>query len=190
MIREGLDDPQLDELLPADAVTKLREDVEMARGLCPDFDLQAYRDGTLTLVYFGSAINNFGVRELLDGIGEYAPPPRPQPTAAREVAPDEEKVSGFVFKVQANMDAKHRDRIAFVRICSGKFRRGMKLKHVRSGKMITAHNPLLFLAQERELAEEAWAGDIGISTTEASGLAMHLRKAKSSCADITGSHPN
>ena len=157
---EGLDDPQLDELLPADAVTKLREDVEMARGLCPNFDLQAYRDGTLTLVYFGSAINNFGVRELLDGIGEYAPPPRPQPTAAREVAPDEEKVSGFVFKVQANMDAKHRDRIAFVRICSGKFRRGMKLKHVRSGKMITAHNPLLFLAQERELAEEAWAGDI------------------------------
>ena len=157
---EGLDDPKLDELLPADAVAKLREEVEMARGLCPDFDLDAYREGTLTPVYFGSAINNFGVRELLDGIGTYAPSPRPQPTAAREIAPDEEKVSGFVFKVQANMDAKHRDRIAFVRLCSGKFRRGMKLKHVRSGKMLTAHNPLLFLAQDRELAEEAWAGDI------------------------------
>ena len=88
---EGLDDPKLDELLPADAVAKLREEVEMARGLCPDFDLDAYREGTfLTPVYFGSAINNFGVRELLDGIGTYAPSPRPQPTAAREIAPDEE----------------------------------------------------------------------------------------------------
>ena len=88
----------------------------MVRGLCPDFDLQAYRDGTLTTVYFGSAINNFGVRELLDGISTFAPPPRPQPTMARENAPDEEKVCGFVIKVQANMDAKHRDRIAFVRL--------------------------------------------------------------------------
>ena len=157
---EGLDDPKLDELLPADAIAKLREDVEMVRGLCPEFDLDAYREGTLTPVYFGSAINNFGVRELLDGIGAYAPPPRPQPTAGREIMPEEDKVSGFVFKVQANMDAKHRDRIAFVRLCSGKFRRGMKLKHIRSGKTMTAHNPLLFLAQDRELAEEAWAGDI------------------------------
>lgn len=157
---EGLDDPKLDELLPADAIAKLREDVEMVRGLCPEFDIDAYREGTLTPVYFGSAINNFGVRELLDGIGAYAPPPRPQPTAGREIMPEEDKVSGFVFKVQANMDAKHRDRIAFVRLCSGKFRRGMKLKHIRSGKTMTAHNPLLFLAQDRELAEEAWAGDI------------------------------
>ncbi|MEL0113140.1 MAG: peptide chain release factor 3 [Rickettsiales bacterium] len=157
---EGLDDPKLDELLPADAIAKLREEVEMVRGLCPPFDLAAYRDGTLTPIYFGSAINNFGVRELLDGIGAFAPSPRPQATATREIEPKEDKVTGFVFKVQANMDAKHRDRIAFVRLCSGKFRRGMKLKHIRSGKMITAHNPLLFLAQDRELAEEAWAGDI------------------------------
>ena len=89
-----------------------------------------------------------------------APPPRPQKAEERTVDPEEDKVSGFVFKVQANMDTKHRDRIAFVRLCSGRFQRGMKLKHVRSGKILTAHNPLLFLAQDRELAEEAWAGDI------------------------------
>ncbi|PPR62619.1 MAG: Peptide chain release factor 3 [Alphaproteobacteria bacterium MarineAlpha4_Bin2] len=157
---EGLDDPKLDELLPAEAIKKLREEVEMASGLCQQFDLDKYREGSMTPVYFGSAINNFGVHELLDGIGAHAPSPQPQPTASRQIAPEEDKVSGFVFKVQANMDTKHRDRIAFVRLCSGKFQRGMKLKHVRSGKMLTAHNPLLFLAQDRELAEEAWAGDI------------------------------
>ena len=157
---QGLDDPKLDTLLPAHALKKLREDVEMARGLCPEFDIDAYREGTLTPVFFGSALNNFGVRELLQGIGAFAPSPRPQSTAERKILPTEQKVSGFVFKVQANMDAKHRDRIAFVRLCSGRFRRGMKLKHVRSGKQITAHNPLLFLARDRELAEEAWAGDI------------------------------
>jgi len=157
---EGLDDPKLDELLPDYAVKKLREDVEMARGLCPEFDLQSYLEGHMTPVFFGSAINNFGVHELIQGLGTHAPSPRPQPTAARMIEPSEDKVSGFVFKVQANMDAKHRDRIAFVRLCSGRFRRGMKLKHVRTGKMLNAHNPLLFLAQDRELAEEAWAGDI------------------------------
>jgi peptide chain release factor 3 len=157
---KGLDDPQLDELLPASAVKKLREDVEMVRGLCKPFDRQAYLEGHMTPVYFGSALNNFGVRELLEGLSEIAPPPRPQPTAERVVHPHEAKVSGFVFKIQANMDPKHRDRIAFVRLSSGHFTRGAKLLHVRSGKTLTIHNPQIFMAQDRETAEEAWPGDI------------------------------
>lgn len=157
---EGLDDPKLDQLLPDYAVAKLREEVEMVRGLCPPFDLQAYRDGHLTPVFFGSALNNFGVRELLKELGKDAPSPRKQPALGRDVDPEETKVSGFVFKIQANMDPKHRDRIAFVKICSGRFRRGMKMLHVRTGKTLNIHNPVLFLAQDRELAEEAYAGDI------------------------------
>ena len=156
----GLDDPKLDELLGAEYATKLREDVEMVRGLCPAFDADAYRAGHLTPVYFGSAINNFGIRELLLGLAEYAPSPRPQKADRRMVEPNETKVTGFVFKVQANMDPNHRDRIAFVRICSGHFRRGMKLLHVRSEKPIAVNNAVLFLARDRELAEDAYAGDI------------------------------
>ncbi|MBL6933091.1 MAG: peptide chain release factor 3 [Rhodospirillales bacterium] len=157
---DGLDDPKLETLLPAAALATLREEVEMARGLCKPYDEKAYLEGHLTPVYFGSAINNFGVRELLHGVSQMAPPPRAQPTAQREVQPTENKVTGFVFKIQANMDPKHRDRIAFVRVCSGHFKRGMKLKHTRSGKIMNVHNPVLFLAQDRELAEEAWPGDI------------------------------
>jgi peptide chain release factor 3 len=157
---EGIEDTKLDALLPDYAAAKLREDVEMARGLCPAFDLDSYREGHLTPVYFGSAINNFGVRELIQGLQELAPPPRPYVASTRSVDPAEDKVSGFVFKIQANMDPKHRDRIAFMRLCSGHFRRTMKLKHVRTGKMLTLSNPMLFLAQDRERAEEAWAGDI------------------------------
>lgn len=156
----GLDDPKLDELLPAHAVAKLRDDVEMARGLCPEFDLDAYREGLMTPVFFGSAVNNFGVRELLEGLAKFAPSPLPQPTTTRTVDPNEKKVTGVIFKIQANMDPKHRDRIAFMRLNSGHFKRGMKLKHVRSGKMINLHNPLMFLAQDREVAQEAVAGDI------------------------------
>jgi len=156
----GIDDPKLDHLLPDYAVTKLREETEMARGLCPAFNLEAYLDGHLTPVFFGSALNNFGVRELLDGLVINAPAPRPQSALERVVTPSEIKMSGFVFKIQANMDPKHRDRIAFVRICSGRYRRGMKMYHVRSGKTLSVHNAQLFLASNRELAEEAWAGDI------------------------------
>jgi peptide chain release factor 3 len=156
----GLDDPKLDELLPESAVAQLREEVQMVRELCPSFDLQAYREGNLTPVFFGSAIQNFGVRELLDGLVSWAPPPRPQPAAEREVDPLEKSLTGFVFKIQANMDPKHRDRIAFLRLCSGRFERGMKVQHTRSGKQLKLHNPVLFLARERELAEEAYAGDI------------------------------
>ncbi|MPY69290.1 MAG: peptide chain release factor 3 [Alphaproteobacteria bacterium] len=156
----GLDDPRLDALLPDYAVAELREQVEMVRGLCPAFDREAYLAGNMTPVYFGSAINNFGVGELLEGLVGHAPAPRPQPTAERPIMPGEDKVSGFVFKIQANMDPKHRDRIAFVRLASGHFRRGMKLRHVRTDKTMAMHNPVLFLARDRELAEEAWAGDI------------------------------
>ena len=101
----------------------------MAKGLCSPFDPQAYREGHLTPVYFGSALNNFGVRELLHGVGELAPAPRPQPADPRPISPEEPEVAGFVFKVQANIDPQHRDRVAFVRLCSGRFRRGMKLKN-------------------------------------------------------------
>ena len=107
----------------------------MVRGLCPPFDLEAYREGHLTPVFFGCAVNNFGVRELLDGLAELAPPPRPQPADDRaRSSPTRTKVTGFVFKIQANMDPKHRDRIAFVRLCSGHFERGMKLHHVAHGQ--------------------------------------------------------
>jgi peptide chain release factor 3 len=156
----GLGDPRLGELLPAGALAKLREDVEMLRGLCPEFSLEDYRAGLLTPVFFGSAINNFGVQDLLDGLVANAPPPRPQKASERLVDPLENKVTGFVFKIQANMDPRHRDRIAFVRLCSGRFERGMKLLHVRSGKQLNVHNALMFLARNRELVEEAFAGDV------------------------------
>lgn len=157
---QGLDDPKLDELLPAHAAAKLREDVEMVRELCPEFNLQDYLSGALTPVFFGSAINNFGVREVLQGLHKLAPTPRPQPSAERVVQAKEPKVTGFIFKIQANMDPKHRDRIAFMRICSGHFKRGMSLLQVRTGKEIKIATPVMFLAQERELTEDAYAGDI------------------------------
>lgn len=156
----GLDDPKIDELLPADLAEKLREDVDMIRGVFPEFDAGSYLKGGMTPVFFGSAVNNFGVRELLGGLAQFAPHPRLQSTQSRDIKPDEKKVTAFVFKIQANMDPKHRDRIAFTRICSGRFRKGMKLKHIRSGKMLTIHSPQLFLAQDREVAEEAYPGDI------------------------------
>ncbi len=156
----GLDAPKLAALLPESAVKRLREEVEMARALCKPFDLQSYREGHLTPVFFGSALNNFGVRELIRGIHDYAPPPRPQKAKQRLVEPTEPAVSAFVFKIQANMDPKHRDRVAFIRMCSGHFRRGMKLLHVHSGNEMPIHNPMFFLAQDREFADEAVAGDI------------------------------
>ncbi len=156
----GLDDPKLAENVPPELLEKFLEEVEMARELLPPLDPQALRDGTLTPIWFGSAINSFGVKELMDGIGQYGPEPQIQPAEPRQVSPDEKKVTGFVFKVQANMDPKHRDRVAFVRMVSGHFKRGMKLTHVRSKKPMAISNPVLFLASDRELAEEAWAGDI------------------------------
>ncbi len=157
---EGLDDPKLADHVPAHLLEKLQEDLEMARELLPPFDVQEFLDGSLTPIWFGSAINSFGVRELMDGIGAFGPVPQPQAASPRQVGPEEKKVAGFVFKVQANMDPKHRDRVAFVRMASGHFKRGMKLTHVRTKKPMAISNPVLFLASDRELAEEAWAGDI------------------------------
>ena len=156
----GLDDPKLATLLPEAALKKLRDDVAMVRGLTKEFNLEAYRQGHMTPVFFGSALNNFGVRELLKGIGDLAPSPRPQPALPHPIAPESARVTGFVFKVQANIDPQHRDRVAFLRLCSGRFKRGMKLKHCRTGKTMSIQAPVLFLARERNLAEEAWPGDI------------------------------
>ncbi|SLN30373.1 Peptide chain release factor 3 [Aquimixticola soesokkakensis] len=156
----GLDDPKLADHIPAPMLAKLREEVEMARELMPTFDHKAVLEGTMTPIWFGSAINSFGVKELMDGIAQFGPEPQTQSASPRNIAADEKKVMGFVFKVQANMDPKHRDRVAFVRLASGHFERGMKLTHVRTKKPMAITNPVLFLASDRELAEEAWAGDI------------------------------
>ena len=157
---KGLDDPSLPETIGELATNEMREGIELARMGLPSFNLQSYREGHLTPVYFGSAVNNFGVGELLGGLTHFAPGPRPQKTSNRLIEPDEEKTTGFIFKIQANMDPKHRDRVAFMRICSGKLKRGMKLRHIRSKRDMIIHNPLLFLAQDRQLAEIAVAGDI------------------------------
>ncbi|KMW58370.1 Peptide chain release factor 3 [Candidatus Rhodobacter oscarellae] len=156
----GLDDPKIAEHVPPQLLEKLIEDLEMARELLPALDPQEVLDGTMSPIWFGSAINSFGVKELMDGIAGYGPEPQPQSAEPRQVGPEEKKVAGFVFKVQANMDPKHRDRVAFVRMASGHFKRGMKLTHVRTKKPMAISNPVLFLASDRELAEEAWAGDI------------------------------
>ena len=156
----GLDDPALAEHVPAELLKVFLEEIEMAKELLPKMDHQALLDGTMTPIWFGSAINSFGVQELMQGIADFGPEPQPQRAEPRFLAPEEVKVAGFVFKVQANMDPKHRDRVAFVRLASGHFKRGMKLTHVRSKKQMSISNPVLFLAADRELAEEAWAGDI------------------------------
>ena len=157
---KGLNDPKLAEHVPAALLEKLVEEVEMARELLPALDPQSVLEGHMTPIWFGSAINSFGVKELMEGIAAYGPEPQPQSAQPRQILPEETMVSGFVFKVQANMDPKHRDRVAFVRLASGHFKRGMKLTHVRSKKPMAITNPVLFLASDRELAEEAWAGDI------------------------------
>jgi peptide chain release factor 3 len=140
--------------------TTLGDELDLVRLGCKRFDLQAFREGHLTPVFFGSALKNFGVKDLLDALGTLAPPPRAQKADSRLVEAGENAMSAFVFKVQANMDPNHRDRIAFVRLCSGKLRRGMKVKQVRTGKLISLHAPQFFFAQDRALAEEAHAGDV------------------------------
>jgi peptide chain release factor 3 len=157
---KGLSDPKLAQHIPADLLKKLLEEIEMARELLPAFDHKSFLEGHMTPIWFGSAINSFGVKELMNGIGTYGPEPTIQKSKERAIAPEETAVTGFVFKVQANMDPKHRDRVAFVRLASGHFERGMKLNHVRSKKTMSVTNPVLFLAADRELADEAWAGDI------------------------------
>ncbi len=156
---EGLDNPALDERL-GDQAAELREEVELVRGASHAFDHRRYLEGRQTPVLFGSAINNFGVLELLDAFARYAPPPQPRLAHERVVTPQEPGFTGFVFKIQANMDPQHRDRIAFVRICSGKYGKGMKLHHVRLGKTVALANAITFQAASRQHVAEAWPGDI------------------------------
>ncbi|MCH2218854.1 MAG: peptide chain release factor 3 [Dechloromonas sp.] len=162
-IIKGLDNPRLDELIGAQA-DELRTDIELVRGASHPFDAEAYLGGKQTPVFFGSAVNNFGVQSLLDAVVELSPAPKARPALAkgeaREVAPNEGKFSGFVFKIQANMDPKHRDRIAFLRVCSGRFDRGMKVKQVATGKTLSINNAITFMARDRSTADEAWSGDI------------------------------
>lgn len=156
---EGLDNPRLDEVL-GDQAQELRDEIELVQGASHEFDLSAFLAGELTPVFFGSAINNFGVQELLEAFADYAPSPQPRPTLTRTVDAEESDLTGFVFKIQANMDPQHRDRIAFMRICSGKYTNGMKLRHVRIGRDVKISNAITFLASEREQVDEACGGDI------------------------------
>ncbi|MFC3193612.1 peptide chain release factor 3 [Marinicella sediminis] len=159
VVIKGLNSPELDEKL-GDVAAELREEIELVQGASHKFDKQAYLNGELSPVFFGSAINNFGVQPLLDSFVEHAPEPQPRATTERVVEPDETKCSGFVFKIQANMDPNHRDRVAFMRICSGVFTQGMKLKNSRTGKDIKIPNALTFLAEHRDHVEHAYPGDI------------------------------
>ena len=155
----GLDNPELDAAI-GDLAAQLRDEIELVAGAGHEFDARAYLGGELSPVFFGSALNRFGTDELMDNFVEFAPPPRPRPTQTRLVDATEEKFTGFVFKIQANMDPAHHDRIAFLRVTSGKFAKGMKVRHVRAEKTMIVHNARTFLADRREQAAEAWAGDI------------------------------
>ncbi|TKB44528.1 peptide chain release factor 3 [Thalassotalea mangrovi] len=158
-IVKGLDNPDLDAAIGSYA-DDLREELELVLGACHEFDLDEFLSGELTPVYFGTALGNFGVDHMLDGLTQWAPKPQPRQTDVREVQADEDKFSGFVFKIQANMDPKHRDRIAFMRICSGKYSKGMKMRQVRIGKDVKIADAVTFMAGDRANVEEAFAGDI------------------------------
>jgi len=156
----GPDDAFIDTLLDPDDAARWRADTDLVLGACGSFDLAAFRNGTLTPVFFGSALRNFGVRDLLNALIDNAPPPRAQKAATRMIEATEPDMTGIVFKIQANMDPNHRDRIAFMRVCSGKLTRGMKVKVARTGKTMALVAPQFFFAQDRSLAEEAYAGDV------------------------------
>ena len=156
----GPDDPRVAELLPEHERAQAIDELTLAIEGCRPFDKKAYLEGHLTPVLWGSALKDFGVRDLIDALAEFAPPPRAQAASTRTVEANEPKMTGFVFKIQANMDPNHRDRIAFMRICSGQLRRGMRAKLVRTGKSLTLSAPQFFFAQDRSLAEEAFAGDV------------------------------
>jgi peptide chain release factor 3 len=164
-ISEGIEvtdinDSLVDDYVGENNARQLRADIELIEGVYPDFDVNAYLNGRVAPVFFGSAVNNFGVKELLDAFIRLAPQPVPRETSVRIVEPEEKKFSGFIFKIHANMDPKHRNRIAFLRICSGKFERGSNYFHVRQDKSVRFSNATAFMAQDRETVEEAWPGDI------------------------------
>ncbi len=155
----SLDDPTLIDLIGEEATTQLREDMELI-GVYPTFEMETYLDGTITPVFFGSALNNFGVKELLDCFIDIAPTPKIRETTGGMIEPSSPKFSGFIFKIHANIDPKHRDRIAFLRICSGTFERQTKYFHVRTGKQLRSVNPTAFMAQTKTVVDQAFPGDI------------------------------
>jgi peptide chain release factor 3 len=156
---QGLDNPRLDQLFP-DEMHTVRHDIELIRGASLPFDVRSFLAGRQTPVFFGSAINNFGVQEILDALTQWAPPPQPRDGGTRMVEPAEAPFTGFVFKIQANMDPRHRDRIAFFRVCSGRYSPGMKVRHLREKREMKIGNVLVFMANERVHSEDAVAGDI------------------------------
>ncbi len=189
----GLDDPALDRRIGASASAALRDELELIIGAGIDFDEEAFISGKQTPVFFGSALSGFGVEEMLASFVRYTPPPGPRPAVEREVAPDEDKFSGFVFKIQANMDPRHRDRVAFMRVCSGKFVRGARFRNVRLGRDIKMANPIMFFAQQREIVDDAWPGDIiglhdtgliQIGDTFSEGETLHFRGIPSFAPEI------
>ena len=159
-IVKGLNSPELDAAVGEDLAQQLRDELELVKGASNEFDLTAFLNGELTPVFFGTALGNFGVDHFLDGLTQWAPAPQARQTDSRLVESSEQKLTGFVFKIQANMDPKHRDRIAFMRVVSGKYEKGMKLRHVRIGKDVVISDALTFMAGDRSHAEEAYAGDI------------------------------
>ena len=181
---EGIDDPRIDRAVGETDAAKLRDDLELIEGVYPEFDVEEYLAGRMAPVFFGSALNTFGVKELLDCFVKIAPSPRPVAAEERTIAPDENTFSGFVFKIHANMDPNHRSCIAFVKICSGKFERNANYKHVRSGKMMRFAAPTAFMAQKKSIVDEAFPGDIvgipdtgnfKIGDTLTSGEDMHFK---------------
>jgi peptide chain release factor 3 len=159
-IFKGLNDPALAARIGEEALRELRDELELVQGASHPFDPDAYLAGRQTPVFYGSAVNNFGVQPLLDFFVEHAPSPKPRATTTREVEPDDDAFSGFVFKIQANMDPQHRDRVAFLRVCSGHYSSGMKALHVRAGKEVKLANALTFMASDREIVGTAYPGDV------------------------------
>jgi len=159
-IIEGIDNPELDKALGVELSTFIREEIELIQGTTNPFQLESFLEGRQTPVFFGSAINNFGIKNLLDGFIQYAPTPQDRESDNRKASPDEDKLTGFVFKIQANMDPKHHDRLAFMRIVSGQFKKGMKVLQVSTGKQIKIANAVTFMSRERSSTETAHAGDV------------------------------
>jgi peptide chain release factor 3 len=180
----GLDDPALAAQVGEEAAASLRDQAGLAAAACPAFDPVRFRHGSLTPIYFGAALSDFGVSSLLGGLGAFAPAPGTRAAEARTVRPDEPALTGFVFKIQANMDPNHRDRVAFLRVCSGRLRKGARLFQPRTGKQVPVNAPLFFFAQDRQVADSAWPGDVvgianhgtlRIGDTLTEGEALHFR---------------
>lgn len=190
---EGPEDPLIEKHIGPYAAADLRDQLELVLGAGMDFDEEAFLKGQQTPVFFGTALNGFGVEEMFQAFVKYTPPPGPRPADERMVEPHEESFSGFVFKIQANMDPRHRDRIAFMRVCSGRFQRGHRTKLVRLDREVRISNPIMFFAQEREIVEDAWPGDIvGIHDTDliqigdtfTDGEVLHFRGVPSFAPEI------